>query len=61
MKVYKEWVDENGEATVYHKTDKEGFKSVKYIDVLVAKMAEKDKQIERLEKRIDQIIISISN
>ena len=42
-------------------TDKEGFKSVKYIDVLVAKMAEKDKQIERLEKRIDQIIISISN
>ena len=27
MKVYKEWVDENGEATVYHKTDKEGFKS----------------------------------
>ena len=27
MKVYKEWVDENGEATVYHKTDREGFKS----------------------------------
>ena len=27
MKVYKEWVDENGEATVYHKTDIEGFKS----------------------------------
>ena len=26
MKVYKEWVDENGEATVYHKTDREGFK-----------------------------------
>ena len=27
MKVYKEWVAENGEATVYHKTDTEGFKS----------------------------------
>ena len=27
MKVYKEWVAENGEATVYHKTDTVGFKS----------------------------------
>ena len=27
MKIYKEWVAENGEATVYHKTDTEGFKS----------------------------------
>ena len=24
---YDEWVDENGPATVYHKTDTEGFKS----------------------------------
>ena len=27
MKVYKEWVDENGEPQVFHKTDTEGFKS----------------------------------
>ena len=27
MKVYKEWVDENGEAQVFHKTDTAGFKS----------------------------------
>ena len=27
MKVYKEWVAENGKAEVYHKTDKVGFKS----------------------------------
>ena len=25
MKVYKEWVDENGEAQVFHKTDTEKF------------------------------------
>ena len=27
MKVYKEWVAENGKAEVYHKTDRVGFKS----------------------------------
>ena len=27
MKVYKEWVSENGEPQVFHKTDTEGFKS----------------------------------
>lgn len=27
MKVYKEWVAENGQPEVFHKTDKEGFKS----------------------------------
>ena len=27
MKAYKEWVAENGEAEVYHKTDTAGFKS----------------------------------
>ena len=27
MKVYKEWVEENGEAQVFHKTDTAGFKS----------------------------------
>jgi len=27
MKVYKEWVAENGKPQVFHKTDKEGFKS----------------------------------
>ena len=27
MKVYKEWVAENGEPQVFHKTDTEGFKS----------------------------------
>ena len=27
MKVYKEWVEENGEAQVFHKTDTVGFKS----------------------------------
>ena len=27
MKVYKEWVSENGKAEVYHKTDRVGFKS----------------------------------
>ena len=27
MKVYKEWVAENGEAQVFHKTDTVGFKS----------------------------------
>ncbi|AGO47950.1 peptidase [Cellulophaga phage phi40:1] len=34
-------------------TDNNGFKSVKYIDVLVAKMAEKDIQIESLEERVE--------
>ena len=27
MKIYKEWVAENGEPQVFHKTDKEGFVS----------------------------------
>ena len=27
MKEYKEWVDENGEPQVFHKTDTVGFKS----------------------------------
>ena len=27
MKEYKEWVDENGEPQVFHKTDTAGFKS----------------------------------
>ena len=27
MKVYKEWVTENGEPQVFHKTDTVGFKS----------------------------------
>ena len=27
MKVYKEWVAENGEPQVFHKTDTKGFKS----------------------------------
>jgi hypothetical protein len=27
MKVYKEWVAENGKPQVFHKTDKEGFVS----------------------------------
>mgnify|MGYP003150808600 CR=1 FL=1 len=27
MKEYKEWVDKNGEPQVFHKTDREGFKS----------------------------------
>ena len=27
MKAYKEYVEENGEATVFHKTDTAGFKS----------------------------------
>jgi|TARA_R110000751_G_scaffold14396_3_gene46660 hypothetical protein len=27
MKAYKEWVSENGEPQVFHKTDTEGFKS----------------------------------
>ena len=27
MKAYKEWIEENGEAQVFHKTDTAGFKS----------------------------------
>ena len=27
MKIYKEWVAENGKPQVFHKTDAEGFKS----------------------------------
>jgi hypothetical protein len=37
------------------RTDEEGIKSVAYIDLLVAKMAEKDKQIQELETRLDRL------
>ena len=40
-------------------TDNQGFKSVKYIDVLVAKMAEKDKQIEDLMVRMERLELII--
>lgn len=36
-------------------TDSEGMKSVAYIDLLVAKMAEKDKQIKELQTRLDKL------
>lgn len=37
------------------RTDKEGFKSVNYTKLLVAKMAEKDRQIEQQENRIKML------
>ena len=37
------------------RTDDEGMKSVAYIDLLVAKMAEKDNQIKRLEQRLERL------
>ena len=42
-------------------TDKEGFKSVKYIDVLVAKMAEKDREIEDLTTRMERLELIIKD
>ena len=36
-------------------TDKEGYKSVKYTSVFVAKMAEKDREIEDLTERIERL------
>ena len=42
-------------------TDKNGEKSVKYIDVLVAKMAEKDEQIEDLTTRIERLELIIKD
>jgi len=41
-------------------TDKEGMKSVSYIDLLVLKMAEKDKQIEELQKDIELLKMLLS-
>jgi hypothetical protein len=35
--------------------DNEGYKSVKYTKLLIAKMAEKDNQIESLEQRVDRL------
>lgn len=36
-------------------TGEDGYKGVRYTDLLVAKMAEKDKQIESLEKRVQRL------
>ena len=42
-------------------TDKEGYKSVKYISVFVAKMAEKDREIEDLTTRIERLELIVKD
>ncbi|WP_422083489.1 pyocin knob domain-containing S74 family peptidase [Ulvibacterium sp.] len=39
--------------------DQTGFKAVKYTDLLIAKMAEKDRQINRLEKRLGKLEVML--
>jgi len=46
-------IEKNNPELVYE--DKEGYKQVAYIDYLLMKMAEKDKQINNLESRIEKL------
>lgn len=46
-------VEEKSPELVY--TDEEGMKQVKYIDLLCAKMAEKDKQIVKIENELEEL------